>query len=117
MISEVAISIISITIIIILFIEFYLEKKLYKNFLLTPDKISYIPLFVKIRTFYYYGNVAKDLDFDNLPSNKQRIITTSISIDLARDFYKYGIKNIDSMDKVTMNIVRYYEYIWSRMRT
>ena len=108
MTSEVVISIISIAIIIILFVEFYLEKKLYKSFLLTPDKIPYIPLLAKIRTFCSYGNVAKDLDFDNLPGNKQRIIIMSMSIDLD----KYGIKSVDPMD-----MVRYYELIWNRMRT
>ncbi len=99
-------SIIFVAILCFMFIEFLLAKKLCKDLASQSEKI-YIPILVKIETYYHYGMTAKDLAFDDLSDSEQRQIKLSIAMEHA----KCGYYDLDPMTKV-----RYYESVWNHMK-
>lgn len=94
-----------IAILCFMFIEFLLAKKLCKDPASQSEKI-YIPIMVKLETYYHYGMIAKDLAFDNLSDDKQRQIKLSVAMELSRCGY----------DLNPMNHIRYYESVWNHMK-
>lgn len=98
--------IIFITILCFMFVKFLLAKKLCKDLASQSEKI-YIPILVKVETYYHYGMTAKDLAFDSLSDSEQRQIKLSIAMELA----KCGCYDLDPMIKI-----RYYENVWNHMK-
>lgn len=98
--------IIFIAILCFIFVEFLLAKKLCKDLASQSEKI-YIPILVKIETYYRYGMIVKDLAFDDLSDSEQRWIKLSI----AKEHAKCGYYDLDPM-----NDIRYYESVWNHMK-
>lgn len=98
--------IISIVILCFILVEILLANKLCKDLASQSEKI-YIPILIKVETYFRYGIVAKDLAFDDLPYDKQKQITVSIMVDNAR----YGHNDLDPMIRV-----RYYKSVWNHMK-